>query len=93
MTADQPQVTHCWVYRSSRKQEMYLYLADEDGYEQLPEALKLRFGKPTLVIQLELQPDHKLARDNIDQVLADLHNQGYHLQLPPDIQPKLYHGD
>ena len=50
----------CWVYRSPRKQEMYLYLAQEDGFDTLPAALLERFGEPILVIELELSSEREL---------------------------------
>ena len=83
----------CWVYRSPRKQEMYLYLAEEDAFDKVPEALLERFGQPILVIELELSPERKLAREDVNTVIANLRSQGFHLQLPPSLQPELYHGN
>ena len=59
----------CWVYRSPRKQEMYLYLAREDDFDSLPEALLQQFGDPVLVIELELNPERRLARGLVGQQL------------------------
>ena len=84
---------HCWVYRSPRKQEMYLYLAAEDGFDRVPDALLERFGEPVLVIELELSSERKLAREDVNQVMANLGGQGFHLQMPPQLQPELYHGN
>jgi uncharacterized protein YcgL (UPF0745 family) len=83
----------CWVYRSARKNEMYLYLAEEGGFDKVPEALLARFGEPLLVIELELSPQRRLAREDVDQVMANLRSQGFHLQLPPQMDAPLYHGD
>jgi uncharacterized protein YcgL (UPF0745 family) len=83
----------CWVYRSPRKQEMYLYLAAEDGFEKVPAALLERFGEPILIIELELSPKRKLAREDVRRVMANLRAQGFHLQMPPQLQPELYHGN
>lgn len=84
---------HCWVYRSPRKQEMYLYLADEDAFDKVPEALLESFGEPILVIELELSPERPLAREDVNAVMANLDDQGFHLQMPPQLQPELYHGN
>jgi uncharacterized protein YcgL (UPF0745 family) len=73
----------CWIYRSSRKSEMYLYLIREDGFADLPEGLRRLFGVPTLVMQLDLHPGRSLARENVLQVMESLRIQGFHLQLPP----------
>lgn len=83
----------CWVYRSPRQQEMYLYLAHEDGFDQIPPALLARFGEPILVIELELNPARKLAREDVNTVMANLREKGFHLQMPPELQPELYHGN
>ena len=83
----------CWVYRSPRKQEMYIYLAQEDGFDTLPAALLESFGEPILVIELELSPDRKLAREDVGKVMANLRDQGFHLQMPPQLHPDMYHGN
>ena len=80
----------CWVYRGTRKDEMYLYLAKEDAVDDLPPGLLERFGTPTLVMELELHPTRKLAREEVAKVMKNLRQQGFHLQLPPTIKPELY---
>ena len=84
---------HCWVYRSPRKQEMYLYLAGEDAFDKVPQGLLESFGEPILVIELELSPERQLAREDVNQVMANLDDQGFHLQMPPKLQPALYQGN
>lgn len=83
----------CWVYRSPRKQEMYLYLAVEDDFEQVPDELLRQFGEPILVIELELNPQRALAREDVNKVMSNLRGQGYHLQMPPKLQPDMYDGN
>ncbi len=84
---------HCWVYRSPRKQEMYLYLAGEDAFDRVPEQLLENFGEPILVIELELSPKRKLAREDVNRVMSNLDEQGFHLQMPPQLSPEMYHGN
>lgn len=83
----------CWVYRSTRKQEMYLFLAKEHGFDSVPAALLENFGEPILVIQLELSPGRPLAREDVNLVMTNLRVKGFHLQMPPRLQPDLYHGN
>lgn len=83
----------CWIYKSPRKNEMYLYLAKEDGFEDLPEALMSRFGRPELVMELELHAGRPLAREDVDTVMANLRERGFHLQMPPELDPDLYYGN
>ena len=84
----------CWIYRSPRQIEMYLYLAKPDAFdEMLPAPLLKRFGTPALVMELDLHPGRQLAWEDINQVLENLRTHGYHLQLPPNINPMLYQGE
>ena len=83
----------CWVYRSPRKQEMYLYLVEEDAFDKVPDELLQRFGEPIPVIGLELSAERQLAREDVNQVMHNLRTQGYHLQMPPQLRPDLYRGN
>jgi len=85
--------THCWIYRSPRKDEMYLYLAEEDGFDEIPEPLMQRFGEPQFVLELDLSPQRKLARVEVTTVIGALRENGFFLQMPPDLKPELYHGN
>lgn len=73
----------CSVLRSSLKDFTYIYLAKDSEFDDLPIALKKVFGEPELVMELELTPDRKLAYEDIAQVIKNLAEQGYHLQMPP----------
>lgn len=84
---------NCWIYKSPRKDEMYLYLASEDGFDTVPEALMKHFGKPAFVMQLTLSDERRLARVEVSKVIAGLREQGFFLQMPPKLRPDLYHGN
>ena len=86
-------VTRCWIYKSSRKSEMYLYLAMEDAFEDLPDGLMVQFGTPMPVMQLDLHPGRPLSRADVIEVIHSLHDKGYYLQMPPEIVPDMYHGN
>ncbi|EJN37355.1 hypothetical protein PMI38_03204 [Pseudomonas sp. GM84] len=73
----------CSIYKSPRKNEMYLYVLKADGLERVPEGLLPFFGTPRHAFDLVLSPERKLAREDIAKVLENLDNQGYHLQMPP----------
>ena len=83
----------CWIYKSLRKPEMYLYLADPQGFEALPATLRQGFGTPELVMELVLHPGRRLARAQTGEVLAALSGQGFYLQLPPKLEPHLARGE
>ena len=84
---------NCWIYKSPKKDEMYLYISRQDCFDDVPEALLKRFGEPVFVMQLLLTAEKKLARENTRTVINNLHQQGYHLQMPPEIRPDIYHGN
>jgi len=85
--------THCWIYRSPRKDEMYLYLAEADNFDPIPGALMERFGRPQLVMELDLSGERKLARVEVTRVIEALRENGFFLQMPPELKPELYHGN
>jgi uncharacterized protein YcgL (UPF0745 family) len=77
------QAVNCSVYRSRRKDYTYIYLAEGCSLEQLPGELLAAFGTPEFVIDLELSPQRELATEDVRQVIENLRDRGYHLQLPP----------
>lgn len=81
----------CSIYKSPRKNEMYLYVFKAEGLERVPEALLPFFGTPAHAFDLVLTPERKLAREDIVKVLENLENQGYHLQMPPAEEEYIEH--
>ena len=73
----------CEVFRSSRKEEMYLYVDKRNGLADVPEALLERFGKPISIMTLMLTPAKPLARANSADVLAAIRDKGFYFQMPP----------
>lgn len=75
----------CYIYRSSRKPDTYLYLSDKNDFSDIPEELLSVFGEPEFSFSFNLTADRKLAREDTEQVLKNLEEQGYHLQLQDDV--------
>ena len=75
----------CHIYRSSRKIDTYLYLVEKDDFSIIPEGLLTVFGEPEFSFSFDLKANRKLARENTEEVLKNLDEQGYHLQLQKDI--------
>jgi uncharacterized protein YcgL (UPF0745 family) len=73
----------CSIYKSPRKNEMYLYVERSEALKRVPESLLVAFGTPIHTFDLVLTPERQLAREDIALVLANLESQGYHLQMPP----------
>lgn len=84
---------HCNIYRSSKKDEMYIYVTsnmnetkseDSDPLENVPDAVRQAFGRATFVMHLELHEGRKLARANVLHVIDSLETKGFFLQMPPE---------
>ena len=84
---------NCWIYGSSRQQEMYLYLSERDNFDALPKVLMQHFGTPRLVMELTLNTHKKLAREDVYTVIDNLQVKGYHLQMPPKIDATINDGE
>ena len=72
----------CAIYKSRKKQDTYLYLAAKDDFSRVPEPLLQLIGQPVHVLDLELSPDRKLAQEDAAEVLRNLQEHGWHLQMP-----------
>lgn len=72
------------VYKSTRKADTYVFLAARDEGARLPEALRAQLGPLRFVLETELAPGRRLARENPEEVMANLASRGYHLQMPLD---------
>lgn len=75
--------TLCDIYRSPRKEEMYLYVDKREGTRRVPENLLQLFGRPQHVTTLLVTPEKKLARADVNKVLSEIRERGYYLQMPP----------
>ena len=77
----------CTVFRSGLKEFTYIYLAEGSEFGDVPIALRNAFGEPEFVMDLELGPGRKLANADVEVVLQNLSECGYHLQMPPQDDP------
>ena len=76
----------CYIYRSERKKNTYLFLPAEDDLSQVPESLIKMLGDLTYSFQFELQPHKRLIRSDSSLVIEAIKEHGYFLQLPPGSQ-------
>ncbi len=79
------------VYKSPKRDEMYLYLNKADKLQAVPKALKTVFGEPVHVLDMLLTPEKKLARADTKKVLAELEENGFYLQMPPQQDEYIQH--
>ena len=76
----------CQVYRSPRKEQMYLYVSKAEGLERVPEALLAQFGEPEPIMLLNLDGSRKLARVDAAEVVTQIEERGFYLQMPPSAE-------
>lgn len=77
------------VYRSARREGMYLYVRASDGLEGLPAELLAQFGRAEQAMILPLTPERRLARADAGAILRAIDERGYFLQLPPREEDEL----
>ncbi|MFG1172363.1 YcgL domain-containing protein [Erwiniaceae bacterium CAU 1747] len=73
----------CVIYRSTKRDQTYLYVEKKDDFSRVPEALMNGFGKPQLSMLLPLDGSKKLVGADIEKVKASLRDEGFYLQMPP----------
>jgi len=74
----------CYVYRCTRRAQTYLYLAERDAFGRLPPSLREQLGELEFALEFVLDANRRLARENPAVVRANLADNGFHLQFPPN---------
>lgn len=72
----------CAIYKSKKKDGMYLYVEKRDVFDKVPPELKALFGAPIFVMLFNLKGNKSLIQADNQEVLAHLQNQGFYLQMP-----------
>ncbi|CAI0805869.1 MULTISPECIES: YcgL domain-containing protein [Serratia] len=76
----------CVIYRSSKRDQTYLYVEKKDDFSRVPEDLMKSFGTPQLAMMLSLEGREKLASADIEKVKEALKEEGFYLQVPPPLE-------
>ena len=74
----------CFIYRCSLKPDMYIYLAEEDMFDNVPKEIFNSLGIVEFSMELEITPKTRLAREDTEVVIGNLKEHSFHLQLPKD---------
>jgi len=77
----------CDVYKSDRRELMYLYVLEGEGLERVPAALMKTFGNPTFVLNALLTPGKVLAKEHPKVAMDHLEMHSYHLLMPCFLSP------
>lgn len=73
----------CYVYRSRRKQQTYLFLPKRDDFTQVPSSLLKLFGEAEFSFEFELSSERKMVLAEASEVKRNIQENGFYLQLPP----------
>ena len=71
------------IYKSSRKDEMYLYVEKALKLTKVPEALMEVFGTALHVMDMPMTVKRELARVDVGNMLEEVASKGFYLQMPP----------
>ena len=77
----------CAVYKSNKKDEMYVFIPTTTPLSDLPEELLKVLGQAEMVMTLKLTAEKKMARGTADVVMKAIEEKGFYLQMP--INPQL----
>lgn len=81
-------IMRCDIFKSSKKDEMYLYVLhkenQDESLESVPASVLNAFGRLTFVMSLDLDEKRKLARVNVLHVMDSLQTKGFFIQMPPE---------
>ncbi len=70
-----------YVYSSDRKSGYYVYLANKDAFDVIPDALQSALGKLSLALSFDLNARKKLAQEDPEKVRKNLEQNGFHIQI------------
>lgn len=77
----------CFVYRSARHLDTYVFLPRADDFEELPAELREHLGRLDFAMELDLTPDRHLAKTDGQSVIDSLAERGFYLQMPDRWKP------
>jgi uncharacterized protein len=76
----------CFIYRSPKRNNTYVYLRERDVFAVLPPEMIGGLGTLEFVMELELTPERRLATQDVNLVMKNLADFGFHMQFPPNDQ-------
>lgn len=71
----------CFIYRSTKKENCYLYLDKENDFSRVPAPLLVAFGQPKWVMKILLTSRHVWAAAPASVIRDRIQYEGYFLQM------------
>ena len=68
---------NCFVYRSEKKQGMYLYLSTKDDFSCVPDSLMKLLGDVTFSFEFDLSKKRNLVKAESKEVMRVMKESGF----------------
>lgn len=81
---------NCTVYKSLRKDQTYVFVPAGSDLDELPDMLKTLLGELEKVLDVELTPERPLARAEASEVMQQIAESGFYVQMPPGKDDDLF---
>ncbi|MFD0965758.1 YcgL domain-containing protein [Seminibacterium arietis] len=72
----------CAIYKTNKKEGMYLYIEKRENFDSVPQALLDSFGKPIFVMLFNLASGKPLINARNEEVQQQIKQNGFYLQMP-----------
>ncbi len=74
----------CYIYRSEKKENCYLYMEHENDFSKIPEKVLSIFGKPTFVMKVLLDGKRQFVVGSSDEIEEKIKKDGFFLHMLKD---------
>lgn len=71
----------CYIYRSPKRENSYLYVEKEQDFSLVPDVLKRAFGQPILVMKVLLDNKRKFVGGTAQEIEDKIKQDGFFLQM------------
>ncbi|MCX8600910.1 MULTISPECIES: YcgL domain-containing protein [unclassified Gilliamella] len=71
----------CYIYRSDKKENCYLYMENENDFSAIPENVMSIFGKPVFVMKVLLDGKRRFVVGTSDEIEEKIKVDGFFLQM------------
>ena len=71
----------CYIYRSTKKENCYLYIKSENDFSGIPEKILSIFGTPVFVMKVLLDGKRRFVVGTSDEIEEKIKTDGFFLQM------------
>ncbi|MFQ1017066.1 YcgL domain-containing protein [Gilliamella sp. BG7] len=71
----------CYIYRSTKKENSYLYMEHENDFSTIPEKVMSIFGSPVFVMKVLLDGKRKFVVGTATEIEEKIKTDGFFLQM------------